>query len=45
MSQGMAKHKFKEQKEPEGSASRQAEKPGGSSQQLMEREPDSKVRS
>lgn len=45
MSQGMVKHKFKEQKEPEGSASRQAEKPGGSSQQLMEREPDSKVRS
>lgn len=43
----MVKHKFKEQKEPKGSVSRprQAGKPGGSSQQPVEREPDSELRS
>lgn len=41
--QQVVRHEFKEQKEPEGSASRprQAENPRGSSQQLREKEPDS----
>lgn len=39
----VVKHEFKEQKEPKGLTSRpsQAEKPGGSSQSLMEEESDS----